>query len=283
MTKLIEFSIIVLILVISAQKINASGWTKESGKGFYFLEYRVLSGSKFHDSDGTNVSIPKLTDIAFNFYAEYGLTNKLTAILNFPFYKVKTQDINSLHLDVEIETENSGIGDFDFGFRYRLWVIGQTTISSSFILGVPVSQDKIIDTSFGLPLGDREFNQILGLEFGHSFYPIPAYITGCINFNNRSKGYSDQLYYSFEGGYKVISNLLLNVRIHALQSLHNGNNSKLVHRFLFSNNQQFIAYKFGMNYNFSSNLGVSASFESGIAAYNIQSAPVFSIGVFLNN
>ncbi|MEE9431030.1 MAG: hypothetical protein V3V16_08325 [Melioribacteraceae bacterium] len=283
MIKFIEIIFIVLIIVTSTHRINASGWTKESGKGFYSLEYRVLSGSKYHNAGGINVAIPKLTDIAFNFYAEYGLTNNLTTILNFPFYKIKTHDGSGFHLEFGLENENSGIGDFDFGFRYRLWVDGQTTISSSFILGIPISQEEGVNTNFGLPLGDGEFNQTLGLEFGHSLYPMPAYISGSIHFNLRSKGYSEQLYYSVEVGYKVFSNLLLNIRIHALQSLHNGNNTKLVHRFLFSNNQQFIAYKFGMLYNIAPKFGVSASFESGIVAYNIQSAPVFSIGIFLND
>jgi len=132
-------------------------------------------------------------------------------------------------------------------------------------------------------LSDGEFNQIIGFEVGHSLYPSSAYISGSIKFNNRNEGYSDQMYYSIEGGYCGLKNLLLNVRVHALQSFHNGNNLIPRHSFLFANNQQFIAFKLGAFYNLFNGFGVSTSFESGIIAYNIQSAPVFAVGIFFKN
>ncbi len=244
------------------------------------MEYRFLSGNKYHNNIGENVLIPKLTDAAINFYSEYGITNDLTIILNFPFYKILSSEVSE---SSDIKEKNSGIGDFDFGIRYKLWVINQTTISSSLFFGVPLAQDIYGENNLVLPLGDGEFNQLFGFEAGHSFYPLPAYFSGSIKYNSRSEGYCHQLYYVVEGGYKVLKNLLLNLRLHALQSLHNGDKSFSTHSFLFANDQQFVAYKLGAFYNFTKNFGASLSFESGIIAYNIQSAPVFSFGIFFSN
>jgi len=277
-SKLFIYSI--LTFIIFSIQIKAEGWTKKSGKGFFSLEYRVLSGNKYHDNNGENIVIPKLTDATVNFYSEYGATSNLTFLLNFPFYKILSSD--NLELS-ENKRKNSGIGDVDIGIRYKLWVINQTTISASLLLGVPLAKDTYSDDDFILPLGDDEFNQLIGFEVGHSLYPIPAYLSGSIKYNIRSKGYSHQAYYVVEGGYRVMNNLLLNLRLHALQSLHNGDKSFLRNSFLFANNQQFIAYKLGAFYNISKNLGVAGSFESGVIAYNIQSAPVFSLGFFFQN
>ncbi len=267
---------IIFILLFFSIHNFADGWTQKKGEGYFSLDYRILSGSKYHDNTGVNIVIPKLTDMAFNFYGEFGLTNDLTIIANFPFYKILKKDISFKQEIFGQEEKNSGIGDLDLAFRYKIKTFGQTTISASLLFGLPLSKE----TNNTLLLGDGEFNQAFGFELGHSLYPLPAYISGGIKFNNRNNGYSDQLYYSFEGGYSVINNLLFIVRLHAIQSLHNGEKNNSIRTLLFANNQQFIAYKFSALYNLTNKLGVSASFESGIIAYNIQSAPVFTIGFF---
>lgn len=257
--------------------VEGGGWTQKKSGGFFILEYRFLKSSKYLDDLGEHIQIPELTDASFNIYGEYGLTEKLTISLNFPFYKMLKKDV-SYHPGIYGNLEKSnGIGDPDLGLRYNVYSVGQTVLSTSFILGIPISNK--VDSV--LPLSDGEFNQIFGFEIGHSFYPIPAYFTGEIKFNNRTNGYSDQLYYAIEGGYNLFKNLLLNLRLHAVQSLHNGTKENKDFTLLFANNQQFIAYKFGAFYNLNKNLGITTSFESGIIAYNIQSAPVFTIGMFL--
>ncbi len=276
MSKIKPLLQIIFILFFFSIHTFADGWTQKKGEGYFSLDYRILSGSKYHDNTGVNIIIPKLTDAAFNFYGEFGLTNDLTIIANFPFYKILKKDISFEPEIFGMENENSGLGDLNLAFRYKLKTFGQTTISASLLFGIPLSKQS----NTTLPLGDGEFNQVFGFELGHSLYPLPAYLGGGIKFNNRNNGYSDQLYYSIEGGYSLMSNLLFIVRLHAIQSLHNGVKNNSIRTLLFANNQQFIDYKFGAFYNLTNKFGISASFESGIIAYNIQSAPVFTIGFF---
>ncbi len=268
---------ILFILFVFPLVIKAGGWTQEKGKVFFILEYRFLKSSKYLDNSGAHVKIPELTDASFNLYGEYGFTDKLTVLLNFPFFKMLNKDISYLPEVYGTLEKRNGIGDVDFGLRYNFYTSGQTVLSTALIFGIPLSKDN----EEVLPLSDGEFNQIFGFEIGHSFYPIRAYLTADLKFNNRTKGYSDQIYYAIEGGYNLFENLLVNIRVHAIQSLHNGSKQNKDFTLLFANDQQFIAYKFGAFYTLNENFGFTASVESGIVAYNIQSAPVFTIGMFL--
>ncbi len=277
MIKIKIIKIIITVLFLLPLITKAGGWTQKKSGGFFILEYRFLKSSKYLDNSGEHIQIPELSDASFNIYGEYGLTEKLTVLLNFPFYKMLKKDV-SYHPGIYGNLEkNSGIGDPDVGLRYNMYSSGQTVLSASLIFGIPLAND----VESVLPLGDGEFNQIYGFEIGHSFYPYPAYFTGEFKFNNRTQGYSDQLYYAVEAGYNLSAKVLVNLRLHAIQSLHNGSKENKNSTLLFANNQQFIAYKFGAFYNLNKNLGIAASFESGIIAYNIQSAPVFTIGTFL--
>ncbi len=270
---------IIIGLLLIPVITNGGGWTQPKGASFFILEYRFLKSSKYLDGSGVHKQIPELTDASFNLYGEYGLTEKLTLSLNFPFYKMLNKDVSfrpEIYGNLE---ERSGVGDLDFGIRYKVYSFGQTVLSAALLFGIPVSKDE----ESVLPLSDGEFNQLFGFEIGHSFYPANAYLTGEVKFNNRTEGFSDQLYYAVEAGYNLFENLLVNVRLHAIQSLHNGNRQNSESLLLFANNQQFIAYKFGAFYNLMENMGITASFESGIIAYNIQSAPVLTLGLFIKS
>jgi len=104
-------SVVFLLLIIAAstQQIRSEGWTQKKGKGFFALDYRVLSGTKFHDASGTNITIPIFTDMALNLYGEYGFTDNLTVNLNFPIYKNLESDYPKDELGLYIDQNNSGI------------------------------------------------------------------------------------------------------------------------------------------------------------------------------
>jgi len=268
--------IIISLPLLSAEHLFGEGWTKKAGKGFYALDFRSLISSKYHDFSGKNIEINSLRDLAINLYSEYGLTDNFTLKINFPFYKILESN-NSMGESIG----NKGIGDLDLGVRYKIMNFNSTILSASLTFGIPISNDDVYGGNM-LPLSDGEYNQIIGIELGHSLYPLPMYLSGSIKFNNRNEGYSDQLKLGIEGGYNIKKNLLLNLRLSFLKSLNNGDKkveSNIIP--LQSNNQEYIALKMGILYNFYRNIGIAAAANFGLYAKNILSAPVFSIGIYI--
>lgn len=271
--------LLVLFYFTLVNIISGEGWTKKAGSGYYAVDYRFLSSTKYHDSNGDNIEITGIKDFAFNLYSEYGITNELTLNVNFPFYKVLDREDDDCS---ECKEDNSGVGDLDIGFRYKLKSIGKTSIATSLLFGIPINSDDLYGNGKKLALGDGEFNQVIGIGVGHSLYPLPAYLSGGIKFNNRNEGYSDQIRVGVEGGYKFHKKLLLNLRLSYLKSLKNGDKKVFDNLIpIHANDQEFSSVKIGGFYNFYKNYGLATTAVFGLSAKNILSAPVYSIGFYI--
>jgi hypothetical protein len=134
----------------------------------------------------------------------------------------------------------------------------------------------------GLYIGDGEFNQLLKLQLGISFYPLPIYFSGEAGFNNRSNGYSDEFHYLAEVGYIFKNKLLLVFRTRGVESLKNENDPTVGDSFgLFANNQRYLTYGPEISYWFYPAFGISAGVEGATRGENVLSAPAFSFGIFL--
>ncbi|MCH7772851.1 MAG: hypothetical protein IH784_00375 [Bacteroidetes bacterium] len=270
---LILLSILIIFLIQSTAAAGA--WTQKKGRGYYKVDFRYLSGTKIYDSVGVKESIPKFTDVTIGIFGSYGITDDLTTFVNFNAFK--TVSLDSLASAFGSDNDVKNIGDLDIGFKYRLANFGKTVISVKLILGLPTG---LSTPDGGLWTGSGNFNQLLGLEVGHSFYPLPIYLSGGIAFNNRTSGFSDEFKYIIEGGYKFTKKLSLTLRFHGVVSFKNGDPSVKGGFGIFSNNQEYIAYNAELVYKISDSFGINGYYESGTNGKNIISAPVFNIGVF---
>jgi len=74
---------IVLFLNLSAQQ----AWTQKKGKGYFQIGTSYLKSSNLHIGKSNIRKLPReVTEIVFSSYNEYGITDKLTAIMNLPFH-----------------------------------------------------------------------------------------------------------------------------------------------------------------------------------------------------
>ena len=71
-------------------------------------------------------------------------------------------------------------------------------------------------------------------------------------------------------------------KIKLLRSLKNGDANVLGGYWMYANNQEYLAYGLDLVYKINSFLGISATFESGTAAKNIQSAPVYALSIYFS-
>lgn len=264
--------ILVVFLFFSSISLSR-GWTQKQGSGFYKLDFRYLPGKAVYNDKGEKFNLT-IKDISFGFYGEHGICDELTLTANWiAFQKISVDDLSA----VGSESEISGIGDAGLGIRYLVGDFGNSVVSAVGRIGIPIGETSEVGK---LWLGTGEWNQTIGLEFGHSFYPAPAYASAAIYYRNRNAGFSDDLRWGIEGGYSFNEAVSLIGRFHGLNTLENGRENFNGGFAIYSNNQKYIAYGLELIYKFSSGVGLSFGYESGGAGRNIISAPVISAGIF---
>jgi len=280
--KLNNLQLIIFALFISfalpLQQAAGGAWPQKKETGYYKLDFRYLGSSKTYNSNGIKISIPELNDITLGFFGSYGITERLTGFIGLAAFK--SVKIDTPSTAVNFDNEVSGFGDINAGLKYGLGKIGNTYFSVKIILGLPTGKS---DLDSSLWLGSGDFNQAIGFEAGHSFYPAPFYVNGGVSYNNRTEGFSDEFVYSIEGGYKIINNLSLILRFHGQVSMKNGDSNVIGGLYTYENNQQFIAYSAELVYKLTKNFGVKGYYESGGKGKNIISTPVISAGIFFTH
>ena len=287
MNKLINGSALVILLFITANILQAGAWTQGKNKYYFQASYQSLSGDQFYDADGNKISMNKLTDHTISLYGEYGLTDDITIFGYIPFYKDLTIEDTEGGIIPDVKTvggdrNKGGVSDIDFGAKIKLASYKQSVFSASVLFGIPTGDS---DEQGGLVLGDGEFNQAVIFNAGHSLYPLPSYITWGLGYNNRTEGYSDEIFAYLEGGYSFMERkLTLILKVRGLFSVDNGDGlAKGGYGKVFADEQSYIAYGPTINYKLNKNLGINASVTTGAAASNIISALVYRVGISISN
>ena len=259
--------------------INLSGqaWTKPKGEGFYKLDYTIIQGNKIFDQGGKVVSSGTLGYHTLSFYGERGITDKFTLQAYIPFLvrnvlkETKDAQTGSV-LKPGIITNN--IGDIDIAFRYAL-PTGRLPVSATLLLGLPTGDSQ---ENSGLYSGDGEFNQMLKLSTG--FGDTKWWTQFGVGYNNRTKGFSDEIRYDAEFGYKMLNEKLLSIfKLSGIESLNNGSVSASPTG-LFSNNVEYMSPGLEFLYFLKPHLGISFRAAGAIKGQNVLASPSFSIGVF---
>lgn len=281
MRKAYTFLILFTTLLLVRQEANAGAWTQQRGEGYYKLGLRVVRATRFYEPGGNRISIPTTGDYTTSFYGEYGLTDRLTLVVDVPFKRI------TLNRQVERTSgfvlfdgdAKTGVADSEFGVRFGLIRKGQSVLSAELLFGIPIGDDT---QQSGLLTGDGEFNQLFKLQFGQSLYPKPVYFSGEVGFNNRTNGYSDEFRYAAEMGYTFHNKVLAIFRIRGVESLKNGDGALGGMVGLFANDQSYLSYGPELVYSVDRTFGVSLGIEGATRGENVLSAVAFSLGFSVN-
>ncbi len=279
-----------LLLVVYVVQIYGGAWTQKKGSGYFQLSFQTLSSDEFHGANGDKYSFFNLKDNEVSFYGEYGITDDVTMTANIPFYKnlsgshflpapPECNDPGTNCIVFTDESSLNGISDISIGAKIKIAQMSKTVLSASLQLGIPTGESEFEKS---LRLGDGEFNQIVKFNIGHSFYPVPSYMSFSIGYNNKTEGYSDQILGSLEGGYSFLGRkLLVMMKIRMLFSIGNGDGTqKGGPNQLFADDQQYIAITPELAYKLTDSIGINASVTTGALAENIISALVFRTGIY---
>ncbi len=273
-----------LFLSISLQA--GGGWTQPKGKGYIKIsEWWLIANEHFTDQGRVD---PNLTNGLFNtnIYAEYGLTDRLTAIVYFPFFSRSYLNNEVSGTTGEILTPGeaiNGIGDTDISIKYGLTKNSGISVAATLTLGLPIGNDSG-GSQGNLQTGDGEFNQLIQLDAGTGF-PIGntnGYANVYIGFNNRTNGFSDEFRYGIEAGVNLFNDSFTAIaRFIGVKSFRNGlppseSNSTSV----FANNAEFFSFSPEIAWNVKDNWGFSAGLGSAVSGRIIYANTSYNVGVF---
>ncbi len=278
--KKLHTTLLLLLIVLSAQA--QSGWTRKKNTYFIKTSANIFSSSDYYTLDGVKLTTTQFNQQSLTLYGEYGITDHLTGIINFPMLK-----LNSFE-NTEVA---SGIGDLKIELKYSLLrknIPLTIAVAPEFPIGSKnnYAQNKVsaID-QINLPTGDGEFNVWTTVAASHSFYPAPAYVNLSTAYNYRTQynGFSfrNQIKFNFEAGYKLLDKVWFNGTVSVQSSVGKSNGAT---DFIRGEGTEFTAFGLGAAYEFVKHWSVSLQTwgysDLIVDRKNIYSAPTYSIGVF---
>ncbi len=278
--------ILSLGIMVCSNAYAGGGWAKEKGKGYFKLsEWWVISDQHYTSSGGID---PNGTRAIFNtsLLAEYGITDRVTGILYFPFFSraLLNEQVSATTGDVIAEGDAiNALGDTDLSIKYGLIQNKPLVVSVTLTLGLPTGNDSG-GRDGSLQTGDGEFNQMLTLDVSRSFaigdlYPYASVYAA---FNNRTNDFSDEFRYGLETGitYGKVTGI---IRLFGITSFQNGGNAfNSSGTSIFANNAEFFSFSPEIAYSFSDKFGISINYASAFSGKVIFADPSYSIGAFFN-
>lgn len=285
--KRLVFTAVVLSMNITI--LNAGGpWPQPKGKAYAKLsEWWIVFNQHYTNTGKTD---PNVTTGVYNtvLYVEYGLTDRITAIVNAPIFSRNL--MNNLvsrttnEILVEGEAINS-IGDIELGGKYGLTKPGaRVPVALSLILGLPTGVSSG-GTLNNLQTGDGEFNQMIRLDAGRSIPLGPkadSYVSGYVGFNHRTEGFSEEFRFGLEYGLGLWNRRFWMVgKLNASESLQNGDTAETAtSTSIFANNAEFLSLEMEVSYRFTKHWGLAVSYANAVRGSIIAASPSYSVGVF---
>lgn len=265
-------------LFITSSLFAQSPWTKDKGDVFVNLSYATISDYNELFGDPDYFTNGNITDNTYQIYAEYGLTNKTSLIVNVPFKNIsldvfKICNGNNCFGD---DYNKATFGNISLGIKHQFynngWVItGQlltelNTGSFDDISGIRTSYDAFTFTP----------QLLAGKSFGKTFFQSH------IGVDLRTNDYSNNFKIGGEFGGKVLKNIWLIGFVDVVESFEDGNITIPINNSfngLYVNNQEYGAYGLKAILQLC-DLGVSASFANAFFGNNVPKQSAFSIGIF---
>ena len=276
------FLVVFVMLLVNTAVKAGGGWTQQKGKTYAKLNQFAIVADSYFNPEGNIIPVqPTISFYSTSLYAEYGITDRLTGVLYFPFFSRSVlNNLEKLNGDFVKGDELNSIGDTDLSLKYGLIRDKSIVVSASLTLGLPLGVSAGGETG-SLSTGDGEFNQMMTIEASHSFYPVNAYVTAIAGFNNRTKHLSDEFRYGLEAGY-THKKLIGIVRMYSIKPMNNASAAIDPVQGLFSNRVEFISITYQLAYNFTDKFGLSVSMGTAFSGKRILADPSYSVGAYFN-
>ncbi|WP_300022571.1 hypothetical protein [uncultured Maribacter sp.] len=279
-------SIIVICCCLFTYNAQAqSGWTREA-KAFYVQASAAhFSSNNYYTTEGRLANEGSTFNTsAFLIYGEYGITDRITAILDLPLVR-----LNSFSTTETV----GGVGNIQLGVKYKL--LKTFPLSLQVALDIPTNDGSNFAQSknanaFGqfdeinLPVSDGEFNVWTTLAASHGFDNGKTYASAFSSVNFRTEGFSNQLQAGVELGHLFFNRLYVIGKLKIQERLSSENNVQSG-SFLFGEGTTFTNYGVTSMYKVTDHFNVVAQYSDYagflVERKNIYDGGTFSLGVSL--
>lgn len=263
-----------------------SGWTQEKGKFYGQASIAHFSSNKFYGTQGTLFDGGSdFKSSILHLYGEYGISDRLTTILNQPLIINRFSTTESI----------IGLGSVDLGLKYRLLKTFPLSLQVDFSIpttdGIQFAKSKNTNALgefdvINLPTSDGEFNvwttlaASQSLKNGKTFFSV----FGAINF--RTESFSNQLKVGGELGHLFFDKWYLIGKINVFDRIGDGNGTTAA-TFLYGEGTSYTSLNLTTMYQITEKLMLVGSISNISGAIterrNVYDGTSFSIGVALKN
>jgi len=277
---------LLLFLLTTLYAVAQSGWTRNS-KGFYGqISASTFSSNNYYTTEG-NLSDQGSTFNTNNIslYSEYGITDRLTTILNAPVIV-----LNSFSTTETV----SGIGSIKLGFKYKIFKDIPVAVQVDF--DIPTNDGNNFATAkepddFGqintinLPTSDGEFNIWTNIIGSHSFPNGKTYGSLYSGINFRTNSFSNQFQAGAEIGHLFADKFYLIGKLKIQEQLATNENSGQNSSFLYGEGTTFTAFGLNGVYKVNNTYSIVAAYSDFggflVKRKNIYDGATFSLGLSL--
>jgi len=277
--------LVLLISMLHFFSVNGqNGWVKNKNSFYAQATFSNFSSSDYYSKSGELFdSGSTFKSSGINLYGEYGISNRLTAVLNVP----------AVMFNRFSSTETvSGIGSIQLGLKYGILKSFPLSISVDF--DIPTGNGENFATSketndlgmfdqINLPISDGEFNVWTTLAASNSFLDGKLFGSAFSGFNFRTKDFSNQWKSGIEVGYLFFDKLYLIGKLNVQGKFESS--EAVVASFLFGEGTTFTSFGVTGMYNINKNLKVIASYSDFsdiiISRKNVYDGAAVSVGVAL--
>ncbi len=267
------------ILLISISAFSQGPWTKEKGSYYSQLSYTTIQNysNLFGDPDYTTER--KLTDNTFQFYGEYGFSDKLTLIVNLPLKLIKSGDlvVKENSSPATKAANETSLGNVEMGLKYNFykkkWVLsGQFSLETS---------TGSFDTNSGIRTGYDAWSFTPLFLAGRSFdkFYLQTFVGGIF----RTNGYSSNFKIGGELGTKILKKIWLIGFVDIVKSFENGDivlptSNDLTG--LYVNDQEYGSYGLKVIGVLTEDFGITGGYGSAFFGNNVAKKIALTMGVY---
>lgn len=268
---------LVLLITIGGpiQTRAGGGWVKKKRSFYGKVSVSSFRSRQYYSLLGTlNDQGAQFRQTSVNLYAEYGLTDRLTVILNTPLFRANRFANTGT---------TSGFGDAMVELKYGLLtkkIPVAISIAPSFPTGKSralVASENIPGNFINLPIGDGELN-IWTRAYASSSLGNNTYVSADAGYNFRTQGFTNQYTFGGEIGHRFGEKLWINGTIRQFATAGTPNPNK--GSFVYGEGLEYVGYSVGAAYALSKQISLTVDYANLLGhRQNVYSGPTLGIGL----
>ncbi len=267
--------LVLAFLFLPAVVCWGGAWTQEKGHSYNRLALNYFDSEKEYldDSDRARYeNSGQFEDANINYYVEYGLSNKLTAIGSFYYKQLHREDST-------IDVTTYGIGDVDLALKYKMLDNAVGIVSSQVLVKVP----EFYDENDTMPLGNGQYDVEYRLLYGRSLYPLfPGYCNVEAGYRWRAEAPADELRLLVEVGSNFGADFYGRAKLDGLFGLNNGDTTGTdLDNPTIGNDFNLVKLDLTLGYEFSDQWGIEAAFTPTVYGQHTAYGQTYTLALVL--